>query len=212
MPFEMQPIMAMNDPGEVGFEMLYRGSRPHDWTVVDRSILQFLIRTKISLPHLSVNLANSSIANLPAQMFIDAASRSKAHFELSDDATDPITIEATANIINGLTAQKVNFSIDGFGTGFDGFARLCMLDKVASVKIDGALILRSQQRDHARNTLKTLVAHWNLCGIRTIAQCIETHEIHVFAKELGFQFVQGWYIDSISPLSFEDYLGLWAAT
>jgi EAL domain-containing protein (putative c-di-GMP-specific phosphodiesterase class I) len=53
------------------------------------------------------------------------------------------------------------------------------------------------ERHEAAFVLKSLVAHWKKAGLMTTAEWVESPELMAFAVEIGFDAVQGWYVDRI---------------
>ena len=52
-------------------------------------------------------------------------------------------------------------------------------------------------RDDAATMLRILIQQWQSRGIRVIVECVETVAHFIFAKELGFDKAQGWFVDKL---------------
>lgn len=195
--FELQPIMRADDGAVRGYELLYRGPRPKDWTSVDRSVLRYLAKVPLMLPTLFVNLANESVLAIPGEEFIAANAYNDIMFELSESLTDAISFKAIAEKVNNLAAGGLQFAIDDFGNGLDGLKRVYAYNQVHAIKVDGALLINCMRRPDAAQALKPLIANWRASSILTVAECVENPEIMAFAKEMGFELLQGWHIDAM---------------
>lgn len=196
--YKMQPIAHSRDLRVFGYELLYAGNRPVLWSAVDAQLMHFLARDPLGLPPLFINLANETLLDCTDADLAAAALANEVIFELSEA---PASAEVAARIaarVNVLAGQGVCFAIDDFGSGLDGFSRLFALDSVAVIKIDGLLLRQAQERTRAADMLSLVLSHWRSVGILTVAECIETDEQLALARDLGFDLVQGFYVDTVA--------------
>lgn len=195
-PFLMQPIMHAADELVAGFEILYRGPVPRDWLSIDRSVVAHLCNCPAdSLPVFFVNLCHQAFVDIPDSQLIEASRRHRTVFELSRPAQDAAMAAAMTQRISRLAAQGVRFAQDDFGS--DGRPDAGMLDGVAAIKIDGALIRQAIDHRHAADALGQLVARWRAAQIVSIAECIESPAMLACARELKIDFVQGFHVDTM---------------
>lgn len=196
LPFEMQPIMHVRNRRLFGHEILYRGAPPATWNDIDRAVLNFLLAPGTRFPEaIFVNLSNTALIDMPGADLIAASRQHNIFFELNEKFVDSDSFARVAEKVNGLCAKGVPFAIDDFGSGEDGFRRIYALDRIAAVKIDGALLASAKLRGHAAQSLKSLIAHWNAAGVITVAECIESPALLQFATDMGVAMVQGFFID-----------------
>lgn len=197
--FELQPLMRTVDRSIFGYEYLYRGDRSIRWESVDEAVLDFLCKgnAPVSEKAMFVNLSHQSLIDIPGEIFIYASFANNVHFEISEAFADKETFAKVVTKANALSAQGVQFAIDDFGSGLDGFRRLYALDQVSAIKIDGELVWAAYQREHAASNLRAMVAHWKGTGMVTVAEGIESQALLSFARDLQFDVVQGFYVDDL---------------
>jgi diguanylate cyclase (GGDEF)-like protein len=99
------------------------------------------------------------------------------------------------------TAQELGFSfaIDDFGTGYSSLAYLKRLP-VDVLKIDRSFVKDLLDDVNDAVIVQTIIGMAGNLGLDTVAEGVETAEIHEALKELGCQNFQGWYFGSPEPL------------
>lgn len=195
--YEMQPIVRLSDCGIFGHELLYRGMRPVNWSVVDHHMLCYLGGSALGLAPLFVNLSNETLMAAQPEILLAAARTNRVFFELSEAHSNHVSASSIAEKVNALSGQGVRFAIDDFGAGVDGFARLLALDEIAVIKLDGALVRLAQERRTSEVMLSAVIGQWHSLGILTVAECVETPELLETAHRLGVDLVQGRYVDKL---------------
>lgn len=103
-------------------------------------------------------------------------------------------INQTSDVINTLRKYNIRFALDDFGTGIASFSYLKNLP-VDYLKIDGSII-----KNISQNTAdKAMVAAINQIGMVMNIEIIAKHVENVFTcnqlKEIGIDYVQGFYVD-----------------
>ncbi|KFC72668.1 EAL domain-containing protein [Massilia sp. LC238] len=195
-PFEMQPIVQVADGRVKAFELLYRGTRPADWAMVDASVISFLSTARPELPPMFVNLSNEVLIATPEISFAQVLSANNVTFELSEAVSGYMDRAEIAAKVNQLLDIGTRFALDDFGAGRDGLERLYSIRDVAAVKIDREFLLTCMDRADARRMLCMLVGQWRREGIKSIAEGVETKAMFEFARALMVDQVQGWYVDA----------------
>jgi diguanylate cyclase (GGDEF)-like protein len=104
-------------------------------------------------------------------------------------------------IFERLKTYNVNIAIDDFGSGYANFHHLLYL-KADMMKIDGSLIsaLAHNENQRIRPLLSMLLTLANVFGYKTVAEFVEDEAIYLACKELGFDYVQGYYFAKPGPL------------
>lgn len=197
-PLELQPVFDPVQEKVFGYEFLYRGAHPDRWIDVDTHVLKFLSETPLNKGTIFVNLSNEALLSLPAALFRQATTHNKVIFELSEDYAIADTFNRVADRVNSLTALGMQFALDDFGNGRDGLHRLYTLNKIACIKVDGAFIKLCMLRSDAKLALSRLVDQWKCQGMQIIAEWVESPESLAFANSVGFDLMQGWYIDELA--------------
>jgi EAL domain-containing protein (putative c-di-GMP-specific phosphodiesterase class I) len=202
--FELQAIANTADLSVYGYEFLYRGKvRPTStaaWVKVDQGVMKYLGAVALGLDQpCFVNLSHESFMAIPDSAFLAAAKNNELRFELSEAVAEGGLFEEVCNKVNRLIGCGMDFAIDDFGAGLDGSRRLYALDKVAVIKVDRGLLISAAGRSNAAKMLAASVASWKAAGIQTVAEGVETEELLAFAQGSGFDFVQGWHVDTFAP-------------
>jgi len=83
--------------------------------------------------------------------------------------------------------------VDDFGTDKSVYNRMFEL-KAEYIKIDGTFIKELSKDSAYKVIVKSIVDFAKKSGIKTIAEHVETKEIHAIVKELGIDYSQGYYI------------------
>ncbi|MEA2098955.1 MAG: EAL domain-containing protein [Campylobacterota bacterium] len=84
-------------------------------------------------------------------------------------------------------------AIDDFGAESSNFARVQKL-QVDYIKIDGAFIKDIAINQNSLIITKTIVYYAKSSGLKTIAEFVHDEETYNIVKELGVDFVQGYYL------------------
>lgn len=202
--FELQAIARAGDLSVYGYEFLYRGkawpTSAAQWMAVDRAVLQYLSQAEeCDGKPCFINLSHESLLTTEETWFAAACARNDLRFEMSEAAAENALFDQVCEKINRLSSLGMQFAIDDFGAGLDGSRRLYALDTVAAIKVDRGLLVSAAGRPQAARMLEASVASWKSAGITTVAEGVESAELLTFAHSIGFDLVQGWYIDTIDP-------------
>jgi EAL domain-containing protein (putative c-di-GMP-specific phosphodiesterase class I) len=197
MRFEAQPIVSLRAGDVVGYELLYRGESPSEWSQVDATLVRYL-QVARSHPLLFVNLSNRGLLNAPVDDLVGASERNSVVFELSESVAEYAQREAIATKVNTLIDRGVRVAIDDFGAGRDSLERLYELGPTTAVKIDRLFLQTCARRADAAKTLQHLVQQWREAGVLSIAEGIENADLLEFARIVGCDMVQGWHVDALA--------------
>ncbi len=98
-----------------------------------------------------------------------------------------------------LRGLGVEVSIDDFGSGFSSLGQLVSIP-CGVLKIDRSLVSYPEgRRCQAAAAIAAVVALGQACGMRTLAEGVETAEQLALAVELGCTFAQGYHIARPMP-------------
>jgi diguanylate cyclase (GGDEF)-like protein len=153
---------------------------------------------------LSINLSGAAIND---DMFVEFLLRklkgsqpysSKIKFEVTE-AEALNSLQSAKGFMLKAKALGCTFSLDDFGTGLSSFAYLRHLP-FDEVKIDGMFV--TNMIDDQVNT--AIVEGMNHIGhkmnLRTVAEYVETKEISDKLKEIGIDYIQGYFIGKPEPI------------
>lgn len=198
LPFFMQPIIGADDELLFGFEILYRGGTPHDWSPIDRSVIHHLCEAPAgSLPTFFINLCDRAFLDISSRHFIEAARKHTVYFELSDVHADAVMLQDMTRKMQALAANGVLFAHHNYGSDPHAVQRAFALDCISIIKVDAALLHNAMHNPGGTDALRRLVQHWRCAGIACIAERIETPLMLEFAQLLGFDYVQGFHVDAM---------------
>ncbi|WP_245820991.1 putative bifunctional diguanylate cyclase/phosphodiesterase [Geodermatophilus pulveris] len=108
-------------------------------------------------------------------------------------------VERTAAQFAELRRTGVEVSIDDFGSGFSSLGQLVAMP-AGLLKIDRSLIAYPEgRRSQAAAAIAAVVALAQACGVRTLAEGVETPEQLAMAAELGCTFAQGFHLARPMP-------------
>jgi len=151
----------------------------------------------------SINLAFSDITNQKTREMI----YSKI---VSYRIAEQLTIEILENqeikdekvlmdFIDEVYSLGAKIAIDDFGSGFANFE---YMTKIRSdyMKIDGSLIKNIATDKNARLVVETIVIFAQKLGKETIAEFVHSKEVYKVVKEIGIDYVQGFYFAEPSPM------------
>ena len=128
----------------------------------------------------------------------------RIQFEITE-TTAIRQFDRTVRLIQIMKDAGFRFALDDFGNGLSSLGYLKHLP-VDYLKIDGGFI-KSMSADDVDYSMVSTINHLgHLMGIRTIAECVETEQQLAMLKDIGVDFVQGFYISR--PRSLKSLLGL----
>ncbi|MDT8339648.1 MAG: EAL domain-containing protein [Sulfurimonas sp.] len=100
--------------------------------------------------------------------------------------------EVVENFILMIKEYGCKISIDDFGSGYSNFTNLIKLN-IDFIKIDGTLIIKLLSDEKARLMVQWLIQFAKNINIKSIAEFVSSHEISECVKELGVDYLQGYY-------------------
>ena len=99
-------------------------------------------------------------------------------------------------IIQELKRVGFKVAIDDFGTGYSNFAYLTEI-KPDYIKIDGSLIEKIDQNEQDRHVVEGIYNFASNLGIEVVAEYVSSDALFEIVKEIGIEYVQGYYIGSV---------------
>jgi EAL domain-containing protein (putative c-di-GMP-specific phosphodiesterase class I) len=166
--------------------------------LIDRTAFDLLKNTLVQYPNIkfSFNLTASVIRN---SHLIDEIMHLLDNQDIAQRVLVEITetsqlasFNETAQFIELLRKQNVQFVIDDFGSGYTSFHQLKTLS-VDVVKIDGSFIQDILSNIVSQNFVQAVV---NICkdkNIKVVCEFVETEEVCEYLSNLGVQYMQGYY-------------------
>jgi diguanylate cyclase (GGDEF)-like protein len=221
-----QPKTSLVDGHVVGVEALCRWNHPVQGNIrpdefislaeraglID-SITDFVLRTALQQCRawLDEGLKIGMAVNIPARSLSDPtlAARIAQQAKLYDVPPSLLTLEVTEGelmedartskaVMTNLREAGFRVSIDDFGTGYSSLAYLHTLP-VDELKIDRAFVQRIGVDASSDQIVHIIVELAKTFGLRTVAEGIETEEIHEALLELGVELGQGYLMSRPAP-------------
>ncbi|SDY27852.1 diguanylate cyclase (GGDEF) domain-containing protein [Modestobacter sp. DSM 44400] len=166
--------------------------------------LQLIAAVNISAAHFTTGTLVSDVAEALAAAGLPA---DRLIVELTETsvAQDP---DAAAAQLATLRVSGVEVSIDDFGSGFSSLSQLVRMP-AGVLKIDRSLVAGSDSpRSQSAAAMAAVVGLAQACGMRSLAEGVETAAQLATAVELGCSYAQGHHI--ARPMPAED-LVRWVA-
>ena len=151
--------------------------------------------------HVSINL---TFENINSETMVDyIKNRLEKYggdgitFEIveSEDILDYNIIE---NFITMIKQYGCKVSIDDFGSGYSNFTNIIKLD-IDYIKLDGSLIQKLNTDANVKHMINGLLVYSKNANIKTIAEFVSSKELSDTVKELGIDYIQGYYYGEPKP-------------
>ena len=113
--------------------------------------------------------------------------------------------EVLMDNMNRLIERNMNFSLDDFGTGFSNTATLIKYP-FHTIKLDKGMVWDAMHNKKAETILKNTIEMVKMLNMEIVAEGAETPEQVERLREMGVDFVQGYYYSK--PISRDDFLSL----
>lgn len=152
----------------------------------------------------AVNVPVSALTELPIpQMLREARPHAAAWPGLTLEVTEDQIIHdlnLANDVADALRELKCDLAVDDFGAGYSSLARLKQLP-FSELKIDRAFVANCHQDPFNGGLCETIVELGRRCGLKTVAEGIETnHESHKL-QSIGCQIGQGYLFAKPMPKS-----------
>lgn len=181
-------------------------------TRLDRWVFKELLDWVVSLDSLARDRLRLCCVNLSALSVGDKQLLPFIRSELEASGVDPgilcfeITetaavsdLEQAGILIRELTQLGCRFALDDFGTGMSSYGYLRQLP-VEFVKIDGIFVQEMLAEPLDRAFVDSIHRIAGVMGARTIAESVSSEELALAAREIGVDYLQGYWIGHPAPL------------
>lgn len=171
---------------------------------IDRWVIRHSIRmlaeinTQGKASILSINLSGQTLEDRSLAAYVGAITRSHGVdpscllFEITENSAIS-NLDAANRLIRDLRMLGCKFALDDFGRGFCSFSHLKFLP-VDYIKIDGIFIQGVLYDPIDRAIVNSVVQIAHSVGKKTIAEYVENIDVIKLLKEMGVDYVQGYYI------------------
>ncbi len=97
------------------------------------------------------------------------------------------------DFVERVSKHNVKIAIDDFGSGYANFEYLTNI-RSDFIKIDGSLIKKIDKDQNARLITETIIGFAKKLDKKVIAEYVHSKEVFDVVKELGVDYVQGYYL------------------
>jgi diguanylate cyclase (GGDEF)-like protein/PAS domain S-box-containing protein len=161
-----------------------------------RQIMQkvFHIFSQNDIP-ISMNISYENISSLSMVEYIknrlEKYGGEGITFEILE-SEDILDYEKIASFISMVKHYGCKISIDDFGSGYSNFSNILKLN-IDYIKLDGSLIEKLNTDINIQHMLKGLTLYAKNSNIKTIAEFVSSKELADSVRELGIDYLQGYY-------------------
>ncbi len=159
----------------------------------------------------AINLSGASVDDEALLDFITSTfieydvDPARVCFEITE--TEAISsLRRAIDLVRELRAIGCHFSLDDFGAGFSSFSYLKNFP-LDYLKIDGAFIRDMLDDPVDQAMVKAINDVGHSMGIETIAEYVESEETAALLREIGVDYVQGYWISRPRRLEFPTITG-----
>ena len=101
-----------------------------------------------------------------------------------------------------LKAFGSKIALDDFGSGYASYSYLIKLN-IDILKIDGSIIQELKNSpDHAKTVIRSIKELAGYFQYELVAEFVSDEEIYEIIKDLGIQYVQGYYLGEPKPIEW----------
>ena len=112
-------------------------------------------------------------------------------------------VEASLQILHGLTSMGVHISIDDFGTGYSSLLYLKRMP-ATELKIDRAFVRELEDNSEDAAIVSSIIALGRSLQLRIVAEGVETAGQQQYLNQLGCDLLQGYHLGK--PMDAEAFL------
>jgi len=120
-------------------------------------------------------------------------------FEITETTADN-TSDSLGTIMRMFNEKGISFSLDDYGTGYSNQSNL-MKYPYSIVKIDKSMVWACDSNPNALVLLKHTVAMIKDLNMKVLAEGVETEKHLAFLKEIGCDYLQGYYFSRPLPVN-----------
>ena len=114
--------------------------------------------------------------------------------------------ELSLNSLRVIRRCGIGVAIDDFGTGFSNLASLSALP-ADTLKIDRSLVVGTDDGERSGMLLRVAVQLARTFGLKTVAEGVETARQFAWVRDLGCDYVQGFFVGR--PVALAEFAGLY---
>src|SRR3989338_2429762 len=175
------------------------------YPLISQFVIEEVFKMLETTPHrYSINLSVDDIFDKHTKQFLLSKLHSTAHakrliFELLESEGIE-NYQEVSLFIAEVKEFGCRIAIDDFGTGYSNFAHILRLD-VDILKIDGSIIRNIDTDTNAQTILTAVTEFSKRLNLKTVAEFVHSEAVYDKCKELGIDYLQGYYLGEPKPLN-----------
>jgi diguanylate cyclase (GGDEF)-like protein/PAS domain S-box-containing protein len=193
-------VRMVSKEGEIipPIEFLEISKKTKLYPYITREVLHQACNTfKNREENFSINLSiddikDINIVNEIIETIIETNTASRITFEILE-SEEIENYQEVRNFSKRIKEIGSKIAVDDFGTGYSNFEHILKLN-VDYVKIDGSLIKGMENNNKNRIIVETIVDFAKKIGAKTIAEFVYNEATYLISKEIGIDYLQGFYI------------------
>ncbi|MGB4660215.1 MAG: EAL domain-containing protein [Mobilitalea sp.] len=157
--------------------------------------IEFLQKTEERNTTVSINFSKRDFENESIDFLLDSIEKSGVNPSCLQIEVIERNLTDVSNLnshLERLRKHHVKIALDDFGTDYSSYQYLSELH-LDTVKLDKSLIYNIHKRETSRRLVKSIVQFCEESGIKTVAEGVETKEIADTCREIGIDYLQGYY-------------------
>lgn len=208
--YEFEALIRIIDTnGEVipPFAFLDIAKKTRLYPQITHFVIQTIFKQLVSTPYrYSINLSITDILSPEIQEMLYTLLRQypvgdRLIFEILENEGIENHTEISS-FIEHVKQFGCRIAIDDFGTGYSNFAHILRLN-VDFIKIDASLIKNLDIDLSAQDIVRTIVEFAHRLNIKTIAEFVHSKDIYDECRELGIDYLQGYFLCEPKPFMKE---------
>jgi len=143
----------------------------------------------------SINFSKKDFANESIDFLLDSIEKSGVNPSCIQIEVIERNLADISNLnvhFKRLRMHHIKIALDDFGTDYSSYRYLSELT-LDTIKLDKSLIYNIHQSEKSRRLVESIVQFCGESGITTVAEGVETKEIADTCKEIGIDYLQGYY-------------------
>lgn len=193
-------VRMVSKEGEITppIEFLEISKKTKLYPYITREVLHQACNTfKNRKENFSINLSiddikDINIVNEIIETIIETNTASRITFEILE-SEEIENYQEVRNFSKRIKEIGSKIAVDDFGTGYSNFEHILKLN-VDYIKIDGSLIKGMENNNKNRIIVETIVDFAKKIGAKTIAEFVYNEATYLISKEIGIDYLQGYYI------------------
>ena len=193
-------VRMLTKEGEIipPIEFLEISKKTKLYPYITREVLHQACNTfKDRKENFSINLSiddikDTNIVNEIIKTIIETKTASRITFEILE-SEEIENYQEVRNFTKRIKEIGSKIAVDDFGTGYSNFEHILKLN-IDYIKIDGSLIKGMENNKKNKIIVETIVDFAKKIGSKTIAEFVYNEASYLISKEIGIDFLQGFYI------------------